>query len=69
MATENVIMKLVHHGVSRQEAHEQIRVLSHKAAHVVKMDGGRNDLIQRIKRTAFFVCHYSLLRILIQTCC
>jgi adenylosuccinate lyase len=55
MATENIIMKLVSHGVSRQEAHEQIRILSLEAVHVVKMEGGKNDLIDRIKRTEFFV--------------
>ncbi|KAK2744369.1 adenylosuccinase ade13 [Myotisia sp. PD_48] len=54
MATENIIMKLCSHGVSRQEAHEEIRVLSHQAAHVVKMEGGQNDLIERIKKTEFF---------------
>lgn len=54
MATENFIMALVKVGVSRQEAHEQIRVLSHQAAAVVKQDGKDNDLIQRIKSTEFF---------------
>ncbi|KAF2754198.1 adenylosuccinate lyase [Pseudovirgaria hyperparasitica] len=54
MATENVIMALAEKGVSRQESHEEIRVLSHEAAAVVKNEGGQNDLIERIKRTAFF---------------
>lgn len=54
MATENIIMKLVALGVSRQEAHEEIRVLSHQAADVVKKEGGKNDLIERIMRTEFF---------------
>jgi adenylosuccinate lyase len=54
MATENIIMKLASKGVSRQEAHEQIRVLSHQAGAVVKEQGGQNDLIQRIKDTEFF---------------
>ncbi|KAL2221507.1 adenylosuccinate lyase [Thermoascus aurantiacus ATCC 26904] len=54
MATENIIMKMVSHGASRQEAHEQIRLLSREAAHVVKMEGGKNDLIERIKKTEFF---------------
>lgn len=53
MATENFILELVKRGVSRQEAHEQIRVLSHQAAAVVK-DGKDNDLIKRIRRTEFF---------------
>ena len=47
-------MALSRHAVSRQESHEQIRVLSHEAAAVVKNEGGRNDLIERIKRTPFF---------------
>ncbi|KAI5299908.1 hypothetical protein KEM56_002888 [Ascosphaera pollenicola] len=54
MATENIIMKLVSLGKSRQEAHEEIRVLSHQASAVVKLEGGENDLIARIKKTEFF---------------
>ena len=54
MATENIIMRLVALGHSRQEAHEQIRVLSHEASGVVKKEGKPNDLIERIKRTEFF---------------
>ncbi|KAK6433852.1 adenylosuccinase ade13 [Oleoguttula sp. CCFEE 5521] len=54
MATENIIMALVEKGVSRQEAHEQIRVLSHESGAVVKQEGKDNDLIDRIKRNAFF---------------
>lgn len=41
-------------GKSRQEAHEEIRVLSHQASDVVKKEGGNNDLIERIKRAEFF---------------
>jgi adenylosuccinate lyase len=47
-------MALVKKGVSRQEAHEQIRVLSNEAASVVKNEGKDNDLIDRIKRSKFF---------------
>ena len=54
MATENIIMKMVAKGRSRQEAHEEIRVLSHQASDVVKKEGKPNDLIERIKRTSFF---------------
>lgn len=54
MATENIIMKLVSLGISRQDAHEEIRVLSHQASDVVKREGGKNDLIERIKKTEFF---------------
>lgn len=52
--TETIIMKLVSLGKSRQDAHEEIRVLSHQASAVVKQEGGKNDLIQRIKQTEFF---------------
>ena len=55
MATENIMMKLVGHGVSRQEAHERIRILSRETIHAVKVDGGKNDLIDRIKKDEFFV--------------
>jgi adenylosuccinate lyase len=54
MATENIIMKLVSKGGNRQQAHEEIRVLSHRASDVVKKDGKPNDLIERIKKTPFF---------------
>ncbi|KAM0437558.1 hypothetical protein ACHAPT_001922 [Fusarium lateritium] len=54
MATENIIMKLVSKGGSRQEAHEQIRVLSHQASAVVKGEGKPNDLIERIRNTEYF---------------
>ncbi|KAI8639761.1 adenylosuccinate lyase [Parasitella parasitica] len=54
MATENVIMAMVKKGGDRQECHEEIRVLSHQAGYVVKMEGGQNDLIERIKNTKYF---------------
>ena len=63
MATENIIMALVTKTASgadsgavgdRQEAHERIRVLSHQAARVVKEEGGQNDLIERIRKDAYF---------------
>ena len=47
-------MALSEVGVSRQEAHEEIRVLSHQAAAAVKMEGKNNDLMERIRRTEFF---------------
>jgi adenylosuccinate lyase len=47
-------MRLVHKGVSRQEAHERIRVHSRETVNVVKMEGGRNDLIERIRKDGFF---------------
>lgn len=54
MATENIIMKIVANGGDRQVAHEEIRVLSHQASDVVKKQGGKNDLIARIKGTKYF---------------
>lgn len=54
MATENIIMALVAKGVSRQEAHERIRVHSHEAGRVVKREGRDNDLIARIEKDSFF---------------
>ena len=54
MATENIIMSLVHKGKSRQEAHEQIRQLSQDAAREVKEMGRGNDLIERIRQDGFF---------------
>lgn len=47
-------MKIVSKGGSRQEAHEKVRVLSHEASHVVKHEGGNNDLIERIKKDDYF---------------
>lgn len=55
MATENIIMKLVHAGVSRQEAHERIRVLSRETVETMKTNGTKNDLIARIEKDDFFV--------------
>ncbi len=54
MATEHIIMALHEKGISRQHAHEEIRVLSHEASDVVKKEGKDNDLMERIRRTKFF---------------
>ena len=54
MATENFIMEMVKAGGDRQECHEQIRVLSHQAGDVVKIQGKDNDLIQRVKDCQYF---------------
>ena len=48
MATENIMMESVKRGGNRQDLHEQLRVHSHAAAAKVKLEGGANDLIQRI---------------------
>ncbi|ODA75884.1 hypothetical protein RJ55_08525 [Drechmeria coniospora] len=52
--TETIIMRLVAKGASRQEAHEEIRLLSHQAARVVKCEGKPNDLVDRIRATKYF---------------
>jgi adenylosuccinate lyase len=49
-----LVMACVDKGLSRQDAHEEIRVLSHQASDVVKKEGKSNDLIDRIKKTKFF---------------
>ncbi|EFW99516.1 adenylosuccinate lyase [Grosmannia clavigera kw1407] len=54
MITESIIVKLCALGASRQEAHEQIRVLSQEAGYAVKGEGKPNDLVQRIKANDFF---------------
>lgn len=54
MATENIIMRMVALGASRQEVHEAIRVHSHAASAVVKLEGGDNDLVERIKVDKYF---------------
>ena len=41
-------MESVKRGGNRQELHEALRVHSHAAAAKVKLEGGRNDLIDRI---------------------
>ncbi len=48
MATENIMMKSVKNGGNRQELHELLRTHSHAAAAKVKLEGGANDLIDRI---------------------
>ncbi|KND93900.1 Adenylosuccinate lyase [Tolypocladium ophioglossoides CBS 100239] len=54
MLTESILMRLCAQGASRQEAHEQIRVLSNEAGSVVKNEGKPNDLVSRIKSNDFF---------------
>jgi len=49
-----IIMACVRAGLSRQDAHEEIRVLSHQAAEQVKVHGKANDLIERVRTAPFF---------------
>ena len=48
MATENILMESVKRGGNRQQLHEKLRKHSHAAAAKVKLEGGANDLIDRI---------------------
>lgn len=48
MATENIMMQAVKKGGDRQDLHERLRTHSLAAARVVKEEGGKNDLLQRI---------------------
>ena len=48
MATENIMMEAVKRGGNRQALHEALREHSHAAARRVKLEGGQNDLIDRI---------------------
>ena len=55
MATDNIMMDAVKKGGNRQELHEKLRVHSQAAARVVKEEGGRNDLVERIAADPAFM--------------
>ena len=48
MATENIMMEAVKRGGNRQELHEALREHSHATARKIKLEGGQNDLLDRI---------------------
>jgi adenylosuccinate lyase len=54
MATENIMMEAVKKGGDRQELHEKIRQHSMEAGKVVKVEGGKNDLLERIANDESF---------------
>ena len=54
MATENIMMESVKLGGNRQELHERLRVHSQAAASRVKLEGKKNDLIDRIAADSSF---------------
>ncbi len=55
MATENIMMDAVKkRGADRQVLHERIREHSMAASRVVKVEGGENDLLQRIANDEAF---------------
>lgn len=54
IATENILMYCVKKGGDRQVLHERIRLHSQEAAKEIKLNGGKNDLIARIKADELF---------------
>lgn len=54
MATENIMMDAVRKGGNRQDLHERIRVHSLEAGRMVKVEGKKNDLIERIAADEMF---------------
>ncbi len=54
MATENIIMEAVKKGGDRQELHEHIRIHSMEAGKKVKLEGEKNDLLERIADDPLF---------------
>ncbi len=58
MATENIMMSAVKKGGDRQVLHEKLRVHSIAAAKVVKEEGGKNDLIERVCADPDFGLNY-----------
>jgi adenylosuccinate lyase len=49
VATENVLMAATAAGGDRQDLHERIRVHSHAVTAQLKAEGGRNDLLDRLR--------------------
>ena len=54
MASENIMMDGVKAGGDRQELHEAIRANAQAAAAYVKLEGGENDLLERLARDPHF---------------
>lgn len=54
MASENIMMDAVKAGGDRQELHEVIRANAQAAAAHVKLDGGENDLLERLAEDPHF---------------
>ena len=65
MATENILMECVKAGGNRQQLHEKIRVLSMEAGRNVKVEGGQNDLIDRIKADKAFAAVHDKLGVIL----
>ena len=54
MASENIMMDAVKAGGDRQELHEVVRANAQAAAAHVKLDGGENDLLERLAEDPHF---------------
>jgi len=54
MATEHILMAAVRAGGDRQDLHERLRRHSQAAAHRVKVEGGDNDLMDRLRTDKAF---------------
>ena len=54
MATENILMRTVELGGDRQKLHEKIREYSVETAARVKLEGGENDLLDKLKADPAF---------------
>ncbi len=54
MATENILMRAVALGGDRQELHEAIRQYSVETAQHVKLEGGDNDLMEKLRADVRF---------------
>lgn len=54
MATENILMRAVELGGDRQKLHEKIREYSVETAARVKLEGGENDLLDKLKADPAF---------------
>jgi len=54
IATENILMEAVKRGGDRQELHERIRIHSMEAGKQVKVEGKKNDLLERIAGDEMF---------------
>ncbi len=66
MATENIMMQAVKKGGDRQELHERIREHSMEAARMVKAEGLKNDLLERIAADKAFNLDLSELQTLLK---
>ena len=65
IATENILMAGIKKGIDRQILHEKIREHSQAASFKIKVQGGRNDLLERIANDESIpLSHSELLEIL-----